>query len=91
MDNEASQPEVFFAHVRIVFYFTDDKAAGGAKGGCCHLKKHVFTASIEIGKEGDQRVKEKKRTDFEEALERLEGKGKSPTVRRPTGRRLRTD
>ena len=91
MDNEASQPEVFFAHVRIVFYFTDDKAAGGAEGGCCHLKKHVFTASIEIGKEGDQQVKEKKRTDFEEALDRLEGKGKSPTVRRPTGRRLRTE
>lgn len=91
MDNEASQPEIFFAHVKIVFYFTDDKTAGGAEGGCCHLRKHVFTASIEIGKEGDQKMKEKKKQDFEEALERLEGKAKSPAMRRPAGRRLRSE
>ena len=98
MNNEASHPEEFFAHVRIVFYFTDDDkpdkrdAAEGEKA-CCGLKKHVFTASIKIGKEGDAKLKQKKAVDFNDALARLEGKTKlpaSPRVR-PNPRRAKTE
>lgn len=43
--------------------------------GCCRERHHVFQASIKIGKEADQKLRQKKELDFNDALARLEGKG----------------
>jgi hypothetical protein len=42
--------------------------------GCCGLRRHVFNASIKIGKEGDVKLRQKKEVDFNSALASLEGK-----------------
>ncbi|KAK9899068.1 hypothetical protein P389DRAFT_188377 [Cystobasidium minutum MCA 4210] len=80
--DDGQTPDEFFAHFRIVFYFTDDESQDDA---CCHLREHVFRASIKIGKEGDAELQQKKEVDFNDALARLEGKVKLAAV--PTGGR----
>ena len=99
----SSEPSAFFAHFKISFYFTDDRAQVIVPGRrkshnhakeCCPLKRHNFSASIEIGKEGDAKLRQKKEVDFSDALAKLEGKGAktdTPVSRRPTaGARLFT-
>ncbi|CAD6580258.1 MAG: hypothetical protein CYPHOPRED_001174 [Cyphobasidiales sp. Tagirdzhanova-0007] len=92
--DSVSAPDVFFAHFRVSFYFTDDRALfppatsknARVEKGCCPMRRHTFTASIEIGKEGDAQLRQKKEVDLNDALARLEGKGRKigiPAVPRP--------
>ncbi|KAL7010344.1 hypothetical protein EMMF5_000367 [Cystobasidiomycetes sp. EMM_F5] len=71
----------FFAHFRIVFYFSDDRKSTEEEKQCCPTGRHVFTASVKIGKEGDAKLKLKKVTDVGDALARLEGKAAPPPLK----------